>query len=250
MRVATRGTTSRARAGFPGGGGTTRGPAERAPEPQGTVAPPAKAVVMTGIETAAVALPPASAIRPASPGRWDWSRTPPSWPPPRHPAVLSIAQPRQSQRRRGRPRGLQVRRRSTIIEVPTHRVFSSSPPTWRGINPGISQGTVPGLIPASSPTACAHLVWRRESPSGSTDPARTYRGVGREIAGSRFVITAARFLPGVTRRFVQNRTLSRLAASDCSFANEGMRKSPSRTRNQGSFPFITLFQKELQRQQV
>jgi hypothetical protein len=49
------------RAEFATAGQQAGAAAQRTPEPQGTVAPPAKAV-MTGIETAPVALPPASAI--------------------------------------------------------------------------------------------------------------------------------------------------------------------------------------------
>jgi hypothetical protein len=41
----------------------------------------------------------------------------------------------------------------------------------------------------------------------------------------RRVIVADAGVPGVTTRFVQNRTLSLLAILDCAFANEGMRKA-------------------------
>ena len=52
---------------------------------------------------------------------------------------------------------------------------------------------------------------------------------------------------GVTTRSVQNCTLSRLAASDRPFANEGMRKELSQTGNQGDSPFKTLLQNWVQR---
>jgi hypothetical protein len=50
---------------------------------------------------------------------------------------------------------------------------------------------------------------------------------------------------GVTRRFVQNRTLSPLAVVDGPFTNEGMRKDVTPMADQGDFPFKTLFQNPL-----
>jgi hypothetical protein len=47
---------------------------------------------------------------------------------------------------------------------------------------------------------------------------------------------------GVARRFVQNRTLSRLATVDGRFANERLRNAANWTADRGIFSFKTLFQ--------
>src|SRR4051812_29382226 len=89
----------------------------------------------------------------------------------------------------------------------------------------------------SDPEACG--IGQADGGRDSPNHRRTrWSGVG--------VMGAA--VSGVTRRFVQNRTLSGISATEQPFAYERLRTATSRAANPGDFSFKTLFHNQDQRQ--